>query len=291
MRAVLCMAVAVPVLAIVAAAGAMTPPPPPRVTVIGDSVLDAVQSNRGPRSILKQGFDVDLEIGICRRLTGMSCPFQDTEVPTLIDLVRELGPRIGPTVLVEVGYNDDAATFAQSVEEAITAVLGAGATHILWVNMHESQQQYIGMNQVLVAAARRHSEVTIVDWNAYSHDQISWFQDDGIHLFYDGAVGMATLLHAALMDALAAPLVVASAHLPVAHLGQPYSARLLARGGTAPYSWQLTSGPLPSGLRLLADGHITGTPRHNARLRLVVRATDASARTASASTTLVVDDS
>jgi hypothetical protein len=102
---------------------------------------------------------------------------------------------------------------------------------------------------------------------------------------------MAILLHAALVDALAAPLVVASAQLPVAHVGRPYSARLLARGGTAPYSWRLTSGPLPNGLRLLADGHITGTPRHNAHVRLVVRATDASARTASAGTMLVVDDS
>ena len=289
MRAALCMAVAVPVLAVVAAAGAATPRPPPHVTVIGDSVLDAVQSNSGPRSILKQGFDVDLEIGICRRLTGTSCPFKDAEVPTLIDVVRELGPRIGPTVLVEVGYNDDAPTFAQSVEEAITAVLDAGARHILWVNMHESQQQYIGMNQVLVAAARRHSEVTIVDWNAYSRDQPAWFQDDGIHLFYDGAIGMATLLHASLLDALAEPLVVTSAHLPVAHVGRAYSARLLAGGGTAPYKWRLTSGPLPSGLRLLADGHITGTPRQNAHVRLVFRTTDASARTANASTTLVVD--
>ena len=283
------MAVAVPVLAVVAAAGAATPRPPPHVTVIGDSVLDAVQSNSGPRSILKQGFDVDLEIGICRRLTGTSCPFKDAEVPTLIDVVRELGPRIGPTVLVEVGYNDDAPTFAQSVEEAITAVLDAGARQILWVNMHESQQQYIGMNQVLVAAARRHSEVTIVDWNAYSRDQPAWFQDDGIHLFYDGAIGMATLLHASLLDALAEPLVVTSAHLPVAHVGRAYSARLLAGGGTAPYKWRLISGPLPSGLRLLADGHITGTPRHNAHVRLVFRTTDASARTANASTTLVVD--
>jgi hypothetical protein len=289
MRAALCMAVAVPVLAVVAAAGAATPRPPPHVTVIGDSVLDAVQSNSGPRSILKQGFDVDLEIGICRRLTGTSCPFKDAEVPTLIDVVRELGPRIGPTVLVEVGYNDDAPTFAQSVEEAITAVLDAGARHILWVNMHESQQQYIGMNQVLVAAARRHSEVTIVDWNAYSRDQPSWFQDDGIHLFYDGAIGMATLLHASLLDALAEPLVVTSTHLPVAHVGRAYSARLLAGGGTAPYKWRLISGPLPSGLRLLADGHITGTPRQNAHVRLVFRTTDASARTANASTTLVVD--
>jgi hypothetical protein len=276
-------------LAVIASASATTAPPTPHVTVIGDSVLDAVQSNKQPRSILKRGFDVDLEIGICRRLTGVSCPFRDVEVPTLVDVVSKLGPAIGNTVLIEVGYNDPQATFAQSVEDAIAAVLGTGARHILWVNMRESQQQYISMNQVLRAAAQHHSEVTIIDWNAYSHDHSSWLQDDGVHLSYEGAVGMATFLHAALVEALAAPLVVAPTRLPLAHVGELYSARLLAKGGTAPYRWRLTSGPLPSGLHLLADGHITGSPRRAARLRVVFRATDASGRVASTRTTLVVD--
>ncbi len=290
MRAVLRMAVPVVAgLAVIASAGGATAPPTPHVTVIGDSVLTPVESNKQPRSILKRGFDIDMEIGICRRLTGVSCPFRDVEVPTLVDVVSKLGPAIGTTVLIEVGYNDPPATFEQSVEEAIAAVVGAGARHILWVNLRESQQQYISMNQVLRAAAQRHSEVTIIDWNAYSHDHSSWLQDDGVHVSYDGAVGMATFLHAALVEALAAPLVVAPTRLPVARVGEPYSARLLANGGTAPYRWRSTSGPLPSGLHLLADGHIIGSPRRAARLRVVFRATDAFGRVASARTTLVVD--
>ena len=157
--------------------------------------------------------------------------------------------------------------------------------------MHESQQQYIGMNQVLVAAARRHSEVTIVDWNTYSRDQPSWFQDDGIHLFYDGAIGMATLLHASLLDALAEPLVVASAHLPVAHVGRAYSARLLAarRDGAI----QVAADLRPATERAATAGRRPdhGHPTPERSRRLVFRTTDASARTANASTTLVVDDS
>ena len=110
------------------------------------------------------------------------------------------------------------------------------------------------MNQVLVAAAARHPQLTIVDWEGLSHDHYSWFQGDGIHLVYDGAVAMATLLNAAIKQALAPPPTIRSRpQLPVAHVGRPYSARLAARRG-CPYSWRVTSGPLPRGLHLLANG-------------------------------------
>ena len=117
-------------------------------------------------------------------------------------------------MIVEVGYNDDPATFAQSVEEAITTLLGAGAKRILWVNMREKREQYIRMNKELRAVARQHPEVTIVDWDSYSRERYPWFQSDGIHLGYEGAVAMATLLHGEITDALAPPLVVVSTRLP-----------------------------------------------------------------------------
>ena len=112
---------------------------------------------------------------------------------------------LGPTVLVEVGYNDPADEFAQRVEDAINALLAAGVQRILWANMREWQQQYIGMNQILVDAAARHPQVTIIDWEGYSHDHYAWFQGDGIHLVYDGAIGMATLFNSAIKQALAPP--------------------------------------------------------------------------------------
>ena len=55
------------------------------------------------------------------------------------------------------------------------------------------------------------------------------------------------------------PPVVTSATLPVASLGNPYSASLSATGGRAPYVFAVTSGVLPTGLSLSSDGVITGT--------------------------------
>ncbi len=53
--------------------------------------------------------------------------------------------------------------------------------------------------------------------------------------------------------------------LPNGHVGSAYDATLTATGGTAPYTWSLTSGTLPSGLALNAtSGEITGTPTMNA---------------------------
>jgi hypothetical protein len=232
-----------------------------------------------------------MNIGVCRRLTGFSCPFQGAEVPTLVDVVNQLGPSLGQTVLVAVGYNDDPDTFAESVEEAVNALLGAGASQIVWVTMRETQQQYVGMNRDLRAAARRHPELTIADWNADSKLQYSWFQTDGIHLLYNGAIAIAKLLHDALVAVVTPLRVLLPTRLPVATVGQPYSAQLVAQDGITPYHWRLTSGPLPRGLRLSTDGRISGRACHNANLRLIVRVTDGAGSTASAGMTLVVERS
>jgi hypothetical protein len=56
-------------------------------------------------------------------------------------------------------------------------------------------------------------------------------------------------------------LVITSTVLPAATVGQKYSTVLAAMGGTRPYTWQLTSGQLPTGLTLnKTTGAITGTP-------------------------------
>jgi hypothetical protein len=267
----------------------------PRVTVISDSVLTAVEWNPAPLAIFEQGLDLQLQIGIGRTLEGVSCPFDGGRVPTLLDLVHGLGPRLGPTVLVEVGYNDPPAEFAQRIDDSVEALLAAGVQRILWVNMREWQQQYIGMNQMLAAAAERYPQITVVDWESYSRTHYEWFQGDGIHLVYDGAVAMATLLNSSIKEALdppppqrAAPPTIRSTPLPVAHVGRPYSARLAADGGDGPYSWRLTSGLLPTGLHLLADGQITGTPRRPGRLTLVVQAVDGLGAKAVRRETLVI---
>jgi len=56
-------------------------------------------------------------------------------------------------------------------------------------------------------------------------------------------------------------LAITTSSLPNGQVGTAYSATLAATGGTAPYTWSLTSGTLPADLKLNAStGAITGTP-------------------------------
>ena len=261
---------------------------PPRVTVIADSVFGEVVGNRDSRAILSAGFEMKIDVGICRRLTGTSCPYEGVEPPTLIDVVHSLGSGIAPTVIVEVGYNDFAETFPQAVEDAIDALLAAGVRRILWVTMAEGRSQYVAMNGMLGAVAGRHPEVRLVDWANTSRSHESWFLGDGVHLTYDGAVGMARLLHASLVDALVSPLVVPKPRLPIAHPGKRYTAQLTARGGVAPYRWRVTSGKLAAGFHLLPGGEITGSPHRSMKMLLGLRVTDAAGQTTNVKTTITI---
>jgi hypothetical protein len=250
-------------------------PSDPRVTVIGDSILTAVIWNVEPRAIVQQALAVRWDIGVCRSLTGESCPFEGGEVPNFLDTVAQLGPDLAPTVVVEMGYNDYEESFADGVEQAISALLAGGAKHILWLDLREAEGQLVPMNKVLEDAALRHPELTIIHWNALSATHPEWFQTDGLHLVYEGAMAMASLIHGAIERSLVPPPTVMPGRLPAAHAGRRYTAPLKARGGVAPVRWTLVSGALPRGLRLLANGQIAGIPVHRARASFVVCATDA----------------
>jgi protocatechuate 3,4-dioxygenase beta subunit len=67
--------------------------------------------------------------------------------------------------------------------------------------------------------------------------------------------------------------------LPFAYVSAPYSQALTASGGTAPYSWSVSSGTLPAWLTLNpTTGVLSGTPPATAQapVNFTVRATDAS---------------
>ncbi|HKV38238.1 MAG TPA: putative Ig domain-containing protein [Blastocatellia bacterium] len=85
------------------------------------------------------------------------------------------------------------------------------------------------------------------------------------------------------------PAITASV-LPRAMNGSSYSATLAATGGTAPYTWNLTSqsGSLPPGLELSNSGTITGTPDVTNSYGFTVQVTDAAAKTAQADLFIVV---
>ena len=72
-------------------------------------------------------------------------------------------------------------------------------------------------------------------------------------------------------------------------VGVPYSQTIAAAGGSPPYTWSVTAGALPSGLRLDARaGAISGTPSAAGKTSFTVQVTDSALSTASQSFTIGV---
>jgi hypothetical protein len=232
------------------------------VTLVGDSVADAIAENSTAVAILEQGIDLDLQVAPCRRVDGDGCPYQGVRPPSVVQLVQSLGAKIGPYVVVSVGYNDFEDQYAGNVENALQALDAAGVKHVWWLTLRAAHHPYLNMNDDLQSAAKRHPELTVVDWNVYSRSHPSWFQSDGLHLLRSGAEAMSTLIHKTLVSARVAlpPPRVTTATLPQARVGKPYAARLRASAGVAPYRWMLLE-RAPAGIHLEANGTVRGTPR------------------------------
>ena len=84
-----------------------------------------------------------------------------------------------------------------------------------------------------------------------------------------------TILHTHLASlAGGSGLQVATGSLPPATAKAKYSATLRASGGNPPYKWSLSSGHLPSGLRLRPSGLLTGRPRVTGTFTFTVKIVD-----------------
>ena len=82
---------------------------------------------------------------------------------------------------------------------------------------------------------------------------------------------------------------ITTASLSGATQNAAYSATLAATGGTAPYSWSVTSGTLPAGLALASStGVISGTPTGTGTSNFTVKVTDANSLTATKALSLTV---
>src|SRR3954468_15064963 len=127
---------------------------PAQVTVIGDSVATAITRYDDLTAIVEQGLRVDWQVAIGRRVSDASCPFQGTRPPTLVDLVPAL-TAIGSVVVVELGYNDPKAGFAQGLDMAMRELVSRGVQHVLWVTLHASRGPFPELNELLRAATAR----------------------------------------------------------------------------------------------------------------------------------------
>jgi Putative Ig domain len=256
----------------------------PPVTVISDSVLTSILWYTNNLDVLDQGYTVNMNVAVGRRLAGTSIPFDGVAAPTLLALVPNLP--IYPTVIVEMGYNDDPTAFHDEAEQAIDLLVARGATRIIWPTLSESKPEYAAMNQSLRELLIAHPQLTLADWNGYSAAHPDWFQNDHLHLMPAGGLGMATLLH----GALTSPLAFGSAQvgLPSATVGKRFSAPLQAPATGGPVTWSIGEGALPPGLALQGNGVVSGVPRKAGSYRFDALAETTNAQIGHVDVTLTV---
>jgi len=84
------------------------------------------------------------------------------------------------------------------------------------------------------------------------------------------------------------PLVIRTALLPLATTGTAYEFAMEGSGGRAPLAWRVSSGVLPPGLELSADGQVAGVPSVATTTEFVVRVVDADGRVAAFRYSMVV---
>lgn len=178
---------------VLATSASPTPRVRPRVTVIGDSIITALAYTPPARSLLARDIDLRFLAVVCRRLVQPSCWYNGTRPPTALDVIQANDQSLGQTVIVESGYNEYLQQYPADIDTVMTALSAAGAQTVLWMTLQEQRPQYATMNAQIRAAATKWPQMVVVDWNAASRGH-AWFGDDGIHLNYQGALGMARQL-------------------------------------------------------------------------------------------------
>ncbi len=84
------------------------------------------------------------------------------------------------------------------------------------------------------------------------------------------------------------PLAITTSTLAEGKESQPYRVVLGARGGVEPYQWRVSTGTVPAGLTLSAEGVLAGSPSFAGGYDLTLRVTDAEAKEATRAVQLVI---
>jgi hypothetical protein len=191
-------------LALIALAGASGihagESPGPRVTMITDSVGGALYWLNDARESLASGFDFDLETKTCRKLVEPGCGAVGDPAPeSALDTIHALGSQLAPIVVIDVGYNDRADTYAAGLDEIMQAAVAAGAQHVIWLTLEEREGVWAEINKQIWAATARWPQLTVADWATASAGQ-NWFVDEA-HLDWVGGTALGAFVRPFLIAA------------------------------------------------------------------------------------------
>jgi hypothetical protein len=169
------------------------------LTIFGDSVASALNWVPTAKAVVEHGNRVTFELHPCGRLSTRGC-LANGQPPSVLASIEALGRRIGPTVVVLVGYNDDPHIYAAGNDRVLQAMHNHGVKQVLWLTLRPVyhggvSSQYRVTNSVIRGASHRFSWMTVVPWGAYSFPHKSWFGQDGVHFTAAGAVQFAIYVH------------------------------------------------------------------------------------------------
>jgi peptidoglycan hydrolase-like protein with peptidoglycan-binding domain len=179
------------------------------ILFIGDSVGESIASEFA--AIVTPAYPtMNFQACAGRGMAGAGCLFAVTAPQINSDGVGVVNTLDAPAIaIVELGYNDDPATFEGEVQQILAALISKGVQRVIFVNMstRSTKRNYAKSNEVLAAAAAKNPGITIFDWNAASSaaNQWRWFENKSlccfVHLSTTGQAEFALFLRQQL-DAL-----------------------------------------------------------------------------------------
>ena len=184
-------------------------PPVGSILFIGDSVGESIATEFA--AIVTPAYPV-MNYQSCsgRGMAGAGCLFTVAAPQIKSDGVGVVNSLDAPAIaIVELGYNDDPATFDGEVQQMLAALISKGVQRVIFVNMstRSTTRNYAKSNAVLDAAAAKNPGITIFDWNTASSaaNQWRWFDNKSlccfVHLSTTGQAEFALFLRQQL-DAL-----------------------------------------------------------------------------------------
>ncbi len=108
-----------------------------------------------------------------------------------LDVLKARRAEIGRVAVIQMGnnYGGDPTIFRSEIEQAVKIL--AGVQWIVFLTVFEYRGQQAEVNNELRAAATRHPNVRVADWNAFEQAHPGHTSRDGLHLKPSGAVLMA----------------------------------------------------------------------------------------------------
>jgi SpoIID/LytB domain protein len=184
-------------------------PPVGSILFVGDSVGESIATEFA--AIVTPAYPV-MNYQSCagRGMAGAGCLFTVVTPQVNADGVGVINAFDAPAIaIVELGYNDDPATFEGEVQQMLAALISKGVQRVIFVNMstRSTTRNYAKSNAVLDAAAAKNPGITIFDWKTASSaaNQWRWFDNKSlccyVHLSTTGQAEFALFLRQQL-DAL-----------------------------------------------------------------------------------------